>query len=221
MKILLLLLASLTVYQTEPAGGLQCNVGFSYGFEDRLTGDIKYPSEFPIPPKLMDCKTWHDEQMKGRSKMIKDLKEKSKETKNPVASAYIEMTIVFLKKLKPCKDDCLFCATEIDDRSEWVFKKHCYGPNDMMQNFPKNDCKILTPEELTDSTVNRQSNQQTNTKICTCSEDGCNNDPPNETPSEETTETPPKENGGNGVFNPTILKHLFIVSSFFVVLKYY
>ena len=198
-------------------GDLQCHVGFSYGYEDRLT--TKYPSEFPVPPKLMDCRTWHDEQMKGKRKMIKELKEQSKKTKNPVLNAFILTAILLMEKLEPCKDDCLFCATEITDGSEWVFRKTCYGPNDMKKNIPKDDCKTLTLEDLTDSAGNRKLsksnklNQQMSIKICTCSKNGCNTSPPNETPS--------KKDDGNGTTNPTILQHLLIVSSFFVVCTYY
>ena len=208
-------------FSTEPVGGLQCHVGFSYGYEDRTK--TKYSSELSVPPKLMDCRTWHDEQMKGKSKMIKVLKEQSKKTENPVVKAFILTSIVLLENLKPCKDDCLFCGTEIDDGSDWVFKKTCLGPNDMKKGIPKDDCKTFTLEDLTDFAGNRQfsrsnmNNQEMSTKICTCSTNGCNNYPPNETPSKEKQ----YQDDGNGTTNPSILKHLLIVSSFFVVRTYY
>ena len=129
------------------------------------------------------------------------------------------MTIKLLENLKePCKDDCIFCGTEVIQGKNSLFKKSCYGPPEMklIQDFPENNkCKKITLEALMKSFESR---------LCVCDTDGCNTDPDNNTPSEETDKKPQKEdpdddeeNDSDGANYPTILNQLLVISSLFSI----
>ena len=166
---------------------------------------IKYPNDIPVPPKLMECSVWHDKQMAARNKLI----EMAKKLNNP----WFEKTLKILNNIKICKDDCMFCGTEVIEGKNWLFKKSCYGPDEMklIRDFPvptkqqPQACKKITDEALS---------QSVEIKLCTCDQDGCNTEPDNNTPSKEKK----YQDDSDDANYPTILNQLLIIPSLFSIL---
>ena len=140
------------------------------------------------------------------------------------------MTIRLMENLKePCKDDCIFCGTEVFQGKNSLFKKSCYGPPEMklIRDFPQNNkCKKITQEVLTIQDALMRSFES---KLCVCDTDGCNTDPDNNTPSEEMEETDDPDDDAEdpipwrydgGANSPTILNQLLVVSSLSSIVFY-
>ena len=138
-----------------------------------LNPNFELAKEIPSPPELMDCRRWHDIREEIKEKVIQNLTITN--PSNPL--------IPFLRNSTSCKDDCQFCSsTTIEPLDNEPFDFNCVGPDDMkiIIDFPRNTCKDFNSKEIQE--ILRKSGlditglpQEIKGKICTCSEDGCNN----------------------------------------------
>ena len=128
------------------------------------------PEEIPVPPKLMDCKVANEIREKGLQPQIKRLEEFLETAEGEVKEYFLGILAV-LKRIKYCKDDCVFCETQWTRNSKdciGCFLKDCIGYDEIKlweeinpgKTYPQNICKTFVIEE----TERRIENARTHSK---------------------------------------------------------
>ena len=184
-----MVLNALVYISNELASALRCYVGYS----GKIPGSL-LPKEWPVPPKVMDCKEWHDVQENAKKDEIKEEELKAKQMMDGDEKDCQLEKVENLKKKTYCKDDCLYCASiSIEQIGYKLSAFTCAGKNYMesIKNPPHNACRDLEPDDIeiglpcsleTSITpisrfelLNRQSPKDfpSGGKVCTCSSDGC------------------------------------------------
>ena len=138
-----------------------------------------------VPPKLMDCKAWHEKQENMKGDLIHLAEKKIIELKDNSSDSVLRKMLGVFKKWKYCKNDCLYCLSKTDQyMGNEPFKKTCLGPDDMEFNkhYPRDSCKKYTLQDEIDQfddlglLKSRKSEKDSDAvgEVCTCSTDGCN-----------------------------------------------
>ena len=200
-----MVLNALIYISNELASALRCYVGIS--------GDVKNPEisitkEIPVPPKVMDCKKWHDVQENAKKEEIKEEELKAKQMMDGDEKDCQLEKIEHMKNETFCKDDCLVCGSiSFHQIGNKVSIFTCAGKKEMesMFHYHPNACRDLEPDDIK---INWS---------CEPPKDSGNPNPnvPNSNPSDtnENTGTTDKNNSDPAT-QPCILNLLFIIASF-------
>merc|ERR1712136_669424 len=130
----------------------------------------------------MDCKAWHDILEQDKRNSIRELTNNG----DPLNQ------LPLIKKKTFCKDDCMYCTSSSSLRNgNRNFLKGCVGPDQMklIKDFPQHSCKSFTEKEIAEVLGNFVASRSGKLiqgrrgeikveELCTCSDDGCNDDPP-------------------------------------------
>ena len=167
-----------------PKKSLQCYVGYSKVHVEFLEGlDPNFKmSRSLYPQRIMDCKAWHDIQEQEKRNTIRELTNNG----DPLNQ------LPRIKNMTFCKDDCMYCTSESSSlHGNRNFLKSCVGPDQMklLNGFPRDSCRSFSSEEVSEVLRNSVASraekftpglrrQNELRELCTCSDDGCNDDPP-------------------------------------------
>ena len=130
------------------------------------------PEEIPVPPKLMDCKVANEIREKGTQAQIKKFEEflaTSEGLTEEVKEQYLGILAV-LKRIKYCKDDCVFCETQWTRNSKdciGCFLKDCIGYDEIKlweevnnKTYPQNICETFVINETEQITENARTHSK-------------------------------------------------------------
>lgn len=184
---------------------MKCFVGISQEYASNQSGlNPNIPAnEFNNPlARLMDCEEYHRIYQENKEKSVQHLEKTFDNLVHPAGKQCIRGIIEFLKTMQFCKNDCRYCAKSTAEKfSNKPTEFACAGPPEMglFKDFPHNECKVVGPKdiavnlpecdpskfEISDTLPpiarfdlpNIQGEDISNEpkKICTCSNDGCNN----------------------------------------------
>ena len=185
---------NINIFSTLAVDTLECYNGLS---ENHLFAQFS-PSEFQ-PPKREKCNKAYNINKKNIEQNIKTIRSMNRSK----ADEQINALKKGMKNL--CNNDCLFCqkATvkiykdiEKKNLDKTMYSKDCIGKAGMALylNFPENSCRKLNAGEIlglysnqmTSGSISEEQYNSlvlgitfTDTEICSCSEDGCNDGPIN------------------------------------------
>lgn len=133
------------------------------------------PKEFPVPPKVMECKEWHNIQEKVMKEKIKKEEQMAEEMVDGEEKDCQLGLIEYMKNIRYCKDDCLFCQSLSNKKDgNKPYKYTCAGKEDMkeIKDYPQNTCKDWVQGDFpsyscdsTGSTVNISTDSTVNISI--------------------------------------------------------